>query len=185
MTELEKIKYAKSYIDKLANGVNPLNDTVINENDVINNVRISRCLFYVSDVLKQVIQKGGVKTVKKNLINFNLTDEQLSNFQYSETPIPVSEIAKRFNNLITNENMKKISHKDITKWLISIGLLCETKNPYNDKISKKPTVQGEDVGITTEVRTGLHGSYTVTIYNKSAQEFVVDNLSAILNFKNQ
>lgn len=54
--------------------------------------------------------------------------------------------------------MKKISHKDITKWLISIDLLCE-KNPY--------------------------GSYTVTIYNKSAQEFNVENLSAILNFKYQ
>ena len=31
-----------------------------NEDDVINNVRISRCLFYVSDVLRQVIENGGV-----------------------------------------------------------------------------------------------------------------------------
>ena len=29
MTELEKITYAKSFIDKLANGINPLDDTPI------------------------------------------------------------------------------------------------------------------------------------------------------------
>ena len=29
MTELEKIEYAKSFIDKLANGINPLDDTMV------------------------------------------------------------------------------------------------------------------------------------------------------------
>lgn len=43
MTELEKIEYAKSFIDKLANGINPLDDTPISETDIVNNVRLSRC----------------------------------------------------------------------------------------------------------------------------------------------
>ena len=34
MTDLPKIVYAKSFIDKLANGINPLNDTPIPEGDV-------------------------------------------------------------------------------------------------------------------------------------------------------
>ena len=54
MTEMERIGLARTYIEKLANGVNPLTDQEIPENDSINNVRISRCLFYVADVLKQV-----------------------------------------------------------------------------------------------------------------------------------
>lgn len=29
MTEIEKIEYAKAYIDKLANGINPLTDQPI------------------------------------------------------------------------------------------------------------------------------------------------------------
>ena len=48
MTELEKIAYAKSFIDKLANGINPLDDTPIPEGDIVNHVRLSRCFFYVS-----------------------------------------------------------------------------------------------------------------------------------------
>ena len=45
MTELEKIAYAQTFIEKLANGINPLDDTPIPENDIANNVRLSRCFF--------------------------------------------------------------------------------------------------------------------------------------------
>ena len=64
MTELEKIEYAKSFIDKLANGINPLDDSPIPDNDIANNVRLSRCFFYVSDILRQVIENGGVQPAK-------------------------------------------------------------------------------------------------------------------------
>ena len=61
MTELEKIERARMYIDKLANGINPIDDTVVPDGDIINNVRLSRCLFFVSDVLRQVIENGGMR----------------------------------------------------------------------------------------------------------------------------
>lgn len=51
---------AKKYTEKLANGVNPLDGTDIPEDDIVNNERISRCLFYVSDILRQLIEDGKV-----------------------------------------------------------------------------------------------------------------------------
>ena len=45
MTELEIMQRAKAYIDQLANGINPIDGTSVADSDVINNVRISRCLF--------------------------------------------------------------------------------------------------------------------------------------------
>ena len=59
MTELEIMQRAKMYVDKLANGINPLTDQPAPEGDTVNQVRISRCLFYVSDVLRRVIENGG------------------------------------------------------------------------------------------------------------------------------
>ena len=59
MTEIEIIARAQMYLEKLANGVNPLTDTEVNETDVVNNVRISRCLFYVSGILKQIVDNKG------------------------------------------------------------------------------------------------------------------------------
>ncbi len=52
MTDIEIMQRAKLYIDKLANGVNPITDKPVSDEDCINNVRITRCLFYVSDVLR-------------------------------------------------------------------------------------------------------------------------------------
>ena len=100
MTELEKIAYAKSFIDKLANGINPLDDTPIPDGDIANNVRLSRCFFYVSEVLRQVIDNGGVESTvpkkeKKKKQSYSLTTEQIAQFEYSNTPITSSEILKR------------------------------------------------------------------------------------------
>ena len=60
MTELETMQHAKNYIDALANGIDPLTGEIIKDDSVINNVRISRWLFYVSDVLRQVLDNDGV-----------------------------------------------------------------------------------------------------------------------------
>lgn len=182
MTELEKIKYAKSFIDKLANGINPLDDTPIKENDIVNNVSLSRCFFYVSDILRQVIESGGINKRKNSCLKFELSAEQLSKFTYADSPIPISKIAMRLNLLITDENMRKISHRDLTNWLLSIGMLKEISN-LDGKTTKRPTEQGKTMGISTEQRTGQRGTYTVVVYNKEAQAFIIDNLDAIVALK--
>ena len=88
MTELEKIEYAKSFIDKLADGINPLDDTPLREEDAANNVRLSRCFFYVSDILRQVIENGGVGKsstlkLKRRILKFLPKDFLCSLFRTS------------------------------------------------------------------------------------------------------
>lgn len=182
MTELEKIEYAKSFIDKLANGINPIDDTVIKDDDVVNNVRLSRCFFYVSDILRQVIENGGSNKKKSGKLRFELSTEELAKFPFSNSPIAISEIAKKLNSLINDESMRKISHRDLTNWLLSIEMLFENSS-LDGKTSKRPTEQGSNIGISTEVRTGQRGEYTVVVYNKEAQTFIVDNLEAIIALK--
>lgn len=112
MTELEKIEYAKSFIDKLANGINPLDNTPIPDNDIANNVRLSRCFFCVSDILRQVIENGGTsvpKNPKQRKKEFTLTEEERAKIQLSDLPLLVSEIAKYLNTMIDTETTKMIS----------------------------------------------------------------------------
>lgn len=180
MTDLEIMQSAKTYMDKLANGINPLDDTTLSENDIVNNVRISRCLFYVSDVLRQVIENGGnISNKKTPKENFNISFEDIQKFSFSYTPIPISEIAKRINEINPNDNMKKISHKHITDWLISIEMLRLETKP-DGKTAKRPTEGGNELGITTEMRHGMRGDYTVVLYNLSAQHFIIDNIEAVI-----
>ena len=181
MTELEKIAYAKSFIDKLANGINPLNDTPIPEGDIANNVRISRCFFFVSDVLRQVVENGGIEKPKKHgKIPFSITQEQLLGFNYSETPISISEIVGRINSLVNLELMKKLSYKQVSRWLIANQILqIET---IQGTAKKVPTEAGQSLGITVELRRGYRGEYLATLYNKEAQSFILDNIEAIIAF---
>ena len=186
MTELEKMQRAKMYIYKLANGINPIDDTAVSENDIINNVRLSRCFFYVSEILRQVIENGGttktVKSVPKS--PFFLTDEQKNQYIPSDKPIPVSEITKALNAIADLGKCKKLSYSFVTDWLISIGAL-ELRNSFDGKAKKYPTPQGMELGITNETRSGINGEYNVVVYNKDAQQLIVDNIEAIVALRNE
>ena len=179
MTELEKIAYAKTYVEKLANGINPLTDQPVPDSDSINNIRISRCLFYVSDLLRQIVEKGGIsqRKAKTGKVPFQLDYAARENFCYSETPIPISEITRRINELIQSEDMKKLNYKSILDWLIQAGFLVSAKND-DGTTTRKPTDNGMQLGITSEQRQRQNRIYTVVVYNKAAQQFILDNLDA-------
>ena len=185
MTELEKIAYAKSFIDKLANGINPLDDLPLSETDVASNARLSKCFFYVSDILRQVIENGGTTPLKKKRkIAFSITQEQLLHFSYSETPISITEIVKKINELIDVETMQQLSYRQFVVWLMSINALSE-RPTESGKTQKYPTELGMQLGISLETRNGISGEYHVVVYNKKAQMFILDNISAIISLENK
>ncbi len=180
MTEIEKIQYAKNFVDMMAKGINPLDGTTIPECDLLNNIRISRCMFFVSDILRQVIENDGIVSDKKNdNTPFSITSEQLAKYDYGTSPVSATEITRKIYSLVDNRDIKKITYKPLTSWLISVGMLCEKKNDEG-KLRKYPTPEGEKIGITFERRTSYNGEYDVILYNKDAQKFIIDNIDAII-----
>ncbi len=183
MTELEKTEYAKLFIDKLANGINPLDDTVIPDGDIVNNVRLSRCFFYVSDILRQVIENGGVgKRKKPPQEPFTLTREEIERFKYSQLPISMTVLARKIYEAANNEKMEKFSYKIIREWLFSIGML-EVKYNEEGKARHLPTPEGESIGILAEPRETRYGrKYIAVLYKEEAQRFVLDNFEAMMSW---
>ena len=181
MTELEIMSRAKTYLDKLARGIDPLTDREVPEDDIVNNVRISRCLFYVSGILEKVIANGGYVGTKPKVVKeeFALPDGAAASFRFSDKPIPVSEIAARLNELKQRENMKDLTGAKIADWLAAKGIL-EIRQDQQGKKHKCPTAQGVSLGLSMEHRTGQYGEYDVVMYSLPAQHFVVDHLEAIL-----
>ena len=181
MIEIEKIAYAKSYIEQLANGINPLTNQPVPDADSVNNIHISRCLFYVSDILRQVIENGGVAKKKTRTLKqpFHLSFENRLKFQFSDTPIPITEITKRINDLIDSDKMSKLSYKYIIQWLIELEALS-VQTDASGKSVRRPTRMGQDLGISVEQRYGQNGIYSVTVYHLSAQRIILDNLDAII-----
>ncbi|MCM1286243.1 MAG: hypothetical protein NC213_07795 [Acetobacter sp.] len=177
--DINLVSHAKDYIDDLAKGINPFTKEEVNEDDIINNVKISRCLFYVSEILGEVIANGGVyKSTKQKQIDFNIDSIDLDSIEITDIPVTVSVIAKRIND-IKPENMKKLKVTAITNWLVSINMLEVIT--INNKNVKKVTATGEDLGLTEEERLGQYGKYFAVTYDKNAQQFIIDNLNSIID----
>lgn len=185
LIENEKLLKAKSYLDKLANGINPITNELASENDTINNIHISRCLFYVSDVLRNLIENNNNPQEKKNSkIPFSVTPQQLADYVFDDNPITVTEITKKLNSLIDTEEMKGIKTTSITNWLIKINML-EYFADENGKNHKIPTENGIQLGITTQERLGMYGSYKVILYDSNVQQFILDNIDTIAYYNTQ
>ena len=186
MTELEKIAYAKSFIDKLANGINPIDESMIPDGDIVNNVRLSRCFFYVSDILRQIIDNGGItpppvlleKRAKKQ--DFYLTAEQAAQFEYSDSPITATEIVNRITAIGPKEGVKKFPRRNLVRWLLTYEFIEDVT--VNGIKVRRPTANGEEIGISLEERQGQYGSYFVTLYGLDAQHFIIDNIDAVILF---
>jgi hypothetical protein len=178
MTELEKIKRAKMYIEKLANGTDPITDNELPNDTVLNNVRLSRCFFYIVEILQQVVENGGVGHVVKKTIRDERTAKRL--IPLSDTPIPISVLCDNISSVVDLAVYRRLSHNKITEWLVAKGFLQETATEKGKR--KTLTDKSSLLGITQEERISpQYGTqYTVNLYSKEAQQFIIDHFNEIL-----
>jgi hypothetical protein len=114
---------------------------------------------------------------RKTREKFHVSAEELSNYPTDETPIPVSEIARRLNALI-GPNTERIYYKVIRDWYVSEGYL-EFKESPDGKGAFLPTEKGSLAGLMVESRTGKLGElYDVVMYDPKAQHLFLDSLVA-------
>lgn len=178
MTELETVQRAKMYMDKLAQGIDPISDQELPEDASLNNIRLARCFFYVSGILEQVIQNGGyVGNVQKT--EFSITPEQLAKVQIPAYPIRITEFADALLQAVGSNTMKRLNTLKITNWLTEKGFLIKEATP-DGKNRRVPTAAGRNLGINTKLRQSRDGEYLAIYYDANAQRFLLDNLYTIL-----
>ena len=179
MTELETMQRAKMYIDKLAQGIDPITNLDVPEDSVLNNVRLTRCFFYLSGVLDKVIANGGVIGEKPKLQPFVVDANQLAKVQVSQEPVRVTQLVEMISAAVDNPQMKKLSTTVITNWLLDKGFL-KKETGIDGKSRRIPTQNGMMIGLSTQIRQGQYMEYQAVVYNAEAQRFVLDNLGAML-----
>ena len=124
------------------------------------------------EAFMRVIKK--YKPDKNGKQPFAIEAENLNGFEYSDAPIPISEIIARINELNKGNNRKKLKSTDITEWLLENDYLRIAE--INGQKYKLPTPQGKKLGLSTETRVNNEGLwYKIVLYNQAAQEFIVKN----------
>ena len=179
MDEKRLVEHANGYIKQMAKGINPLTGENVQDSDLINNVKISRCLFYVSEVLDkytELIESSGKRN--KSKAKFYAKSEDFNSFVYFNEPTYLSILTKKINELYNKDDMRKLPAAAISNWLVSQGFLMNYTRK-DGKSSKKPTSLGNNLGISQVVKEGKNGPYSLNVYNREAQKFIIDNIEEI------
>ena len=169
---IEVLKKAQEHIEKMAQGINPLTNSSIENDSLLNDIRISRYLFYVNDILKQIISNGGIKPDKKKTMPFDLTNDELKKYEYTEE-LPLSKLVKKINDLKSNMDMKDLKLKDVGDWLIHIGVLQIVN--INNHNYKRPTEVGKNMGMSVRRIFNNYENYDLVLYDLSMQRYIIEN----------
>lgn len=192
MTELEIMRHAKGYLDRMAEGIDPLTGEPVGANELVRKERIAKCLRYVSGVLEQLIDLGGLPAPaeaqtpsaqpaprKKRLPPFAISRDALAAFRLSSDPLTMTEFTKRVNELVDPEAVDKLKAASILEFLEAQGYLQLLTAPGKRGI-RRPTAAGLQLGITLEDRQGQDGAYTVVVYNENAQAYLLAHMEEIV-----
>jgi hypothetical protein len=94
------------------------------------------------------------------------------------------QILSRLNNLIDKNKYQSLTVNGLSDFLVDEGLL-EVIPLDNGHFRRQATVKGNSVGITTANRESIDGAvYTVNVYDKFAQNYIVGNIESVVDFNN-
>ena len=180
--DLVKLEKAILYAQRIADGCNPVNNSPVEEDSVLQNPNVIRCMYFIKEVLEEVHKnKGYVGGKPKNSDKQPFPLDVRKLFAYKEDKA-ISRVVEQINEPLDEYTYQKLSYKTVMKWLIRQGYLHELAfDKFENKTFKVPTDKGLQLGIRTEERVRADGAgYVLTIYGQQAQEFIVDNLDAMI-----
>lgn len=176
--EINKLQWAKMFMDYLANGVDPVSNTDADA-DTLYNEEIRSCFRYISDILSREIYEAEINTKKSSA--FLITDEQFAELKTYSYNCKVSELAIEINRVTEENNTKKFSATWINDWLEKEGYLRKS-----DLRSRIATEKGNQLGISSEYRQRDNGDeYYINFYTEEAQSFVFSHLNDIIAYRNE
>jgi len=174
MIDKSRLRTAQDWIEKLANGINPLTLEPVKEDDIVNNVHISRCLFFVCEMLEKVETEEPASKRKRAFWMSAREAEQI----VISTPCGIAQFTKTVNEFIPTD-MKPLSAAMVIKWLRNNGYLYETKKDDKHK-TNLPTEKGTQLGITIKVQQDSEGQdFQRVLYDISAQKIMLRNIESI------
>lgn len=178
MIDVAKTRSAKEWILKLANGINPLNDAPLDATDIVNDVHISRCLFYVAEVLDSPLRTHAPRQKKRYDIDFCLSKENAKSVLLVERT-GIANFIREINKVIP-QNMRPVTIPQVSKWLVDEGYLTEIISTEGKK-NKQATNKGNVQGIVSDWQRRTDGNtYLATSYNLKAQKFILANINSIV-----
>lgn len=100
MEKIQVIQRAKSYMDMLSNGIDPISGELVKNDSTLQQERLRKCFSFVSEILDEVIKTNGIVTllvtessqgyavVKKKRV-FSINQQQKNSIRVTNNPIMI------------------------------------------------------------------------------------------------
>jgi hypothetical protein len=163
-------------LDKIANGINPIDNAPIENWTFLRDERMARCFIYISEVLERVIE-----TENKRGLSFRITEEEMQRIVLPEGKIGVNQFAKCVNEVIDLRRTSKITGVELNRQLKKMGLLSE-KIIAKDKRTTITEISNEH-GIEHEMRTFNGRQFESVVFNDKGKRSL-RRYYELLNTKN-
>lgn len=98
--DMKKLETAIVYLQRITEGNNPVNNMPAQDDSVLNNPNVIRCMFFVKDVLEEVKRNNGYigrRARKSDKAEFPI--EVLGSFSYEEDKA-ITKFTSQINELI-------------------------------------------------------------------------------------
>ncbi len=182
--DMNKLSSAIVYVQRIADGKNPVNNHPLETDTIINDPNVIRCMYFIRDVLKKVYDNNGIivgVASKSKRADLSFPYEVLKLFEYKEDK-SISKLIDQIYSPVEGQGIKKISGARINAWMMSCGYITEIYSEEFMQNIKVPTEKGEVLGLRAErvVYKPTGRTYISILYNKQAQEFIVANMEKIL-----
>lgn len=184
VVDTKKLETAILYVQRMTEGHNPVNNMPVDEDSVITNPNVVRCMSFIKEVLEELKRNDGYigrrPRTNRDKSKKDYPIEALKSFQYIEDK-SISKLVEQLNGLADMMVYKKITYREVSEWLKQNGYLNEVQREGTNKIRTVVTEKGNEIGIKTELRTNSRGmEYPYIIYGREAQEFIVANMDKVL-----
>ncbi len=186
MSKIENLKKVQQILQNITRGQHPYTGAVIQPNEVCADERVIQWFNFLEEEIGSSIERlekhrAGMheRFVESAIYTaFKISKEQLAKFQLSESPITISEITKRLNELSNCPPFEELKPMSVNLWLIADGLLQDEETPYGKM--KNVTEQGKKLGIKSEEKTFQDRKYLSITYNLDAQRYILNNVPEYL-----
>lgn len=196
MDKLKVIQHAKTYMDKLSKGIDPISG--MDSTSLLQQEQLRKCFAFVSDILEEIVDNNGLvnlpdvnghnyQIVKKKAA-FALNHQQKSKIEITNALISPTTFIRNINSVIDIDSMEKLSLKSVNLWLLDKGYINETKAmTFVNRTVKISTPYSESVGIFEQVVVDKTTGETKKElrYSRQAQQFILDNLDEIIKYSKE
>ena len=185
VVDTKKLEIAIQYLHRITEGRNPVNNIPADDDSVIKNPNVVRCMLFIKEVLEAVKRNDGYigrrPRTNRDSSKQEYPLEALKEFRYSEDK-SVTRLVDQINNLVDMTVYQRITYIPITAWLKQNGYLGEEQTEENGKKRTVVTDKGREAGIKSELRRNAKDQeYVYITYGRTAQEFIVSNMDKILS----